>query len=62
MNKDNQHALNYGRLVKRNQFVTEKGTYRIDIRLYKGKVYFIKYKDGALVESSCLNDIGKDEL
>lgn len=62
MNKENRHALKYGRLAKRNRFVTEKGTYQIDIRIYKGTTYFIKYKDGLLVEISHLTNAEKEVL
>lgn len=50
MQKEFANALVLGRVVKSNTFVTERGTYKIDIRLWRKKVYFFKYKDGVLVE------------
>lgn len=50
MHKEFANALVLGRVVKSNTFVTERGTYKIDIRLWRKKVYFFKYKDGVLVE------------
>lgn len=50
MQKEFANALVLGRVIKSNTFVTERGTYKIDIRLWRKKVYFFKYKDGVLVE------------
>lgn len=50
MQKEFTNALILGRVVKSNTFVTERGTYKIDIRLWRKKVYFFKYKDAVLVE------------
>ena len=46
-------AINHGKLVKSNTFVTELGEYKIDIVAYSDCIYFVKYKNGKLVE--CMN-------
>jgi hypothetical protein len=50
MQKEFNRALVFGRNVKSNTFETERGTYKIDIRVWRKNVYFFKYKDGVLVE------------
>ena len=50
MQKDFSKALVYGRVIKSNTFETERGSYKIDIRLWRKNVYFFKYKDAVLVE------------
>ena len=50
MQKEFNRALVFGRTVKSNTFETERGVYKIDIRVWRKNVYFFKYKDAVLVE------------
>lgn len=50
MQKEFTNALVLGRVVKSNTFETDRGQYKIDIRVWRKRVYFFKYKDGVLVE------------
>lgn len=50
MQKEFTNALVLGRVAKSNTFETERGLYKIDIRVWRKRVYFFKYKDGVLVE------------
>lgn len=51
-------AINHGKLVKSNTFMTELGEYKIDILSYHENVYFVKYKDKKLVECVNLTKMG----
>lgn len=55
MRPDIEKAKLLGPLVKSNTFDTEKGKYKIDLREYKGHIYFFKYRDGQLLEACDLN-------
>lgn len=50
MQKEFVNVLVHGRVIKSNTFETNRGLYKIDIRLWRKSVYFYKYKDGVLVE------------
>lgn len=54
-------AIKDGKLVKTNTFVTELGEYKIDIFAYEKHVYFIKYKNGKLVECANLTSRGENK-
>lgn len=56
MRSDIEKAALMGPLIKSNTFDTPKGKYRIDIRAYKGSIYFFKYRDNILMEACNLND------
>lgn len=49
-----QNVTANGKLLKQNTFITEMGTYRISIYLYKGHVIFFKTRNDNLVECSIL--------
>lgn len=61
MQKEFANALVLGRVVKSNTFVTDRGTYKIDIRIWRKRAYFFKYKDAVLVECSKLYGDKKGE-
>ena len=43
-------AINHGKVVKTQSFVTDKGTYKINFLKYENDIYFVKYQDDKLVE------------
>lgn len=45
-----QDLLRYGKIIKVNNFQTEKGYYTIRLISYKGSIYFHKMKNGVQVE------------
>lgn len=49
-----QNVTANGKLLKQNTFITEMGTYRISIYLYKGYVIFFKTRNDNLVECAIL--------
>ena len=61
MQKEHTNALILGRVVKSNTFVTERGTYKIDIRVWRKNIYFFKYKDGVLVECENIYSLAKKQ-
>ena len=48
-------AINHGKVIKSQTFVTDKGTYRIDLIKFEDHIYFVKYKGDKLVECCNLN-------
>ena len=56
MRPDIEKAALMGPLIKSNTFDTPKGKYRIDIRTYKGCIYFFKYRDNILMEACNLSE------
>lgn len=62
MRPEFEKAVSMGPLIKSNSFETPKGKYRIDIREYKGDIYFFKYRDGDLLECCNLNKKGINEV
>lgn len=45
-----QDLLQYGEILKRNNFATYRGYYTIRLIRYEGAIYFHKMKDGKVVE------------
>lgn len=50
-----------GKIIKSNRFETNRGDYMVAIVLYKGDLYFAKYKDYKLVEFVNLDKARKGE-
>lgn len=50
-----QDLLRYGKILKVNNFQTEKGYYTIRLISYEGVIYFHKMKNGIQVEIKKLN-------
>lgn len=50
-----QDLLRYGKILKVNNFQTEKGYYTIRLISYEGTIYFHKMKNGVQVEIKKLN-------
>ena len=48
-------ALNHGKVIMTQTFVTEKGTYKIDIIRYEKYIYYMKYLNDNIVECRNLN-------
>ena len=48
-------AINHGKVVKSQSFVTDKGTYRIDLIKFEDYIYFAKYQNDKIVECCNLN-------
>lgn len=53
MRRDLRRALEDGTNLKTNIFTTDRGVYTINLREFKGHIYFFKYRDGELLE--CVN-------
>lgn len=50
-------AINHGKVVKTQTFVTDKGTYKIDLIRFEDDIYFVKYQAGKVVECCNLNKV-----
>ena len=53
MRPDHEEAVANGRIIKTNTFITERGSYKIDIIAHNGSLFFYKSKNDTLVE--CIN-------
>lgn len=50
-------AINHGKVIKTQSFVTDKGTYKIDLIRFEDDIYFVKYQDGKIVECCNLSKV-----
>lgn len=50
-----ENAIEFGKVLKRNTFQTEKGLYHIFLISHNEKIFFIKLKNHKIVECRQLN-------
>lgn len=43
-------AINRGKVIKSQSFVTDKGTYKINLIKFEDQIYFAKYQNDKIVE------------
>lgn len=46
-----------GRVLKVNTFETQKGVYRVELVFMDGSPYYVKYKNGLLVEAVSIDNL-----
>ena len=55
MKQEYMDAIKYGKVIKHQTFLTDRGGYQIVLVRYKNSVYFYKYLNGKIVECCNLN-------
>ena len=55
MKPENAKAVEFGEVLKYQMFTTATGFYQIELVRYNDDIYFVKKKDGKIVECCNLN-------